>query len=64
MCSIDKDVGFHFLRHGSASFMHSLDIELIYIQKAGDWQSLCVLRYLSIGFAPKRKVEDLVSSSL
>ena len=64
MCGIEKDVGFHSLRRGSASFMHSLDLKLVSIQKAGDWQSLCVLKYLSVDFAQKRKVEDLVSSSL
>ena len=61
---ITKDVGFHSLRRGAASFMHSLDIELVSIQKAGDWQSLCVLDYLTVDFEQKRKVESLVSSSL
>ena len=61
---IKKDVGFHSLRRGAASYMHSLDIELVSIQKAGDWNSLCVLNYLTVDFAQKRKVENLVSSSL
>ena len=61
---INKDVGFHSLRRGAASFMHSLDIELVSIQKAGDWNSLCVLNYLTVDFAQKRKVESLVASSL
>ena len=55
---IFKDVGFHSLRRGSASFMHSLNIELVSIQKAGDWQSLCVLKYLTVDFSQKRKVEE------
>ena len=59
-----KDVGFHSLRRGSASYMHSLDIELVSIQKAGDWNSLCVLNYLTVDFSQKRKVESLVASSL
>ena len=61
---IHKNIGFHSLRRGAASYMHSLDIELISIQKAGDWQSLCVLSYLTVDFDQKRKVETLVSSSL
>ena len=61
---IDKDVGFHSLRRGAASYMHSLEIELVSIQKAGDWSSLCVLQYLTVDFNQKRKVERLVSSSL
>ena len=61
---IVKDIGFHSLRRGSASFMHSLHIELVSIQKAGDWQSLCVLDYLTVDFDQKRQVESLVSSSL
>ena len=63
-CGILKDIGFHSLRRGSASYMYSLDIGLASIQQAGDWQSMCVLRYLSIDFDQKRKIEDLVSSSL
>ena len=61
---ISKDVGFHSLRRGAASYMHSLDIELVSIQQAGDWSSLCVLKYLTVDFAQKRKVESLVASSL
>ena len=61
---IKKDVGFHSLCRGAASFMHSLDIELISIQKAGDWSSLCVLKYLTVDFDQKRKVKRLVSSLL
>ena len=61
---IDKDIGFHSLRRGAASFMHSLKIELVSIQKAGDWRSLCVLDYLTVDFEQKRKIESLVSSSL
>ena len=64
LAGIKKDVGFHSLRRGAASYMHSLDIELVSIQKAGDWGSLCVLDYLTVDFAQKRKVELLVSSSL
>ena len=61
---ISKNIGFHSLRRGAASNMNSLDIPLISIQKAGDWQSLCVLDYLSVDFDQKQKVERLVSSSL
>ena len=61
---LQKDIGFHSLRRGSATFMYTMDIPLIPIQKAGDWQSLCVLDYLSIDFDHKKKVESLVSSSL
>ena len=64
LAGLNKDIGFHSLRRGAASFMHSLDISLISIQKAGDWQSLCVLDYLSVDFSHKQKVENLVSSSL
>ena len=64
LSGIDKDVGFHSLRRGSASFMHSLDIDLVSIQKAGDWNSLCVLKYLTVDFAQKREVEKIVASSL
>ena len=63
-CDIRKDIGFHSLRRGAACHMHSLNIGLLSIQMAGDWQSLCVLKYLSEDFAQKRKIEDLVSSSL
>ena len=61
---IDKDVGFHSLRRGAATHMHSLKIDLISIQKAGDWSSLCVLKYLTVDFFRKLDVESLVSSSL
>ena len=61
---LEKDIGFHSLRRGSASYMHSLHIDLISIQKAGDWLSLCVLKYLSVDFEQKCKVEKLVASSL
>ena len=44
---ITKDVGFHSLRRGAATFMHLLHIDLISIQQAGDWLSLCVLKYLA-----------------
>ena len=61
---ISKDIGFHSLRRGSATYMHMLNIDLVSIQKAGDWLSLCVLKYLSVDFDQKRKVEKLVASSL
>ena len=64
MCNITKDIGFHSLRRGSTCYMHSLNIGLLSIQMAGDWQSLCVLKYLSEDFEQKRNIEDLVSSSL
>ena len=64
LAGVDKDVGFHSLRRGAASYMHSLNIELISIQKAGDWESMCVLDYLTVDFDQKRSVESLVSSSL
>ena len=64
MANLNKNVGFHSLRRGAASHMNNLDIPLISIQKAGDWQSLCVLDYLSVDFDQKQKVEEVVSSSL
>ena len=64
LAGLEKDIGFHSLRRGAASHMNNLNIPLISIQKAGDWQSLCVLDYLSIDFEQKQKVEELVSSSL
>ena len=59
-----KDIGFHSLRRGAASYMHTLNIPLVSIQKAGDWQSLSVLDYLSVDFDQKKKIECVVSSSL
>ena len=64
LAALNKDIGFHSLRRGAASFMHSLSIPLVSIQKAGDWQSLCVLHYLSIDFEQKKDIERVVSSSL
>ena len=61
---ITKDIGFHSLRRGSATYMHMLNVDLISIQKAGDWLSLSVLKYLSVDFEQKRKVEHLVAPSL
>ena len=61
---IVKDVGFHSLRRGAATHMHSLHIDLLSIQRAGDWSSLCVLKYLTVDFAKKLDVERIVSSSL
>ena len=61
---IDKDVGFHSLRRGAASYMHQLKIELVSIQRAGDWKTLCVLKYLTVDFKQRREVESKVSSSL
>ena len=57
LASLDKDIGFHSLRRGAASFMHSLHIPLVSIQKAGDWHSLCVLNYLSIDFDQKKEID-------
>ena len=63
--NIDKDVGLHSLRRGAATHMHNLGIDLISIQRAGDWASLCVLKYLyTFDFANKLEVEKRVSSSL
>ena len=62
--SIPKKVGFHSLRRGSATYMHKLQIPLTSIQSAGDWQSLCVLKYLTTDFTDKLNIEKLVSSSL
>ena len=64
LAKLDKDIGFHSLRRGAATYMHSLDIGLVSIQKAGDWQSLCVLDYLTIDFEDRKKVEFILSSSL
>ena len=61
---IAKKVGFHSLCRASATFMHKLNISLTSIQQAGDWQSLCVLKYLSCDFEDKLNIERLVSSSL
>ena len=44
--------------------MHSLNIELVSIQKAGDWSSLCVLKYLTVDFPQKCQVENRVASFL
>ena len=52
---IDKDVGFHSLRRGGATHMHEIGINLQDIRMAGDWQSMCVLIYLSS--SPDRKLE-------
>ena len=61
---IPKKVGFHSLRRGCASYMHRLRLPLVSIQQAGDWQSLCVLKYLSCDFYDKQQIEILLSSSL
>ena len=61
---LDKDIGFHSLRRGAATYMNSLRVDLLSIQRAGDWRSLCVLKYLSINFDQRREVESKVSSSL
>ena len=62
MAGIAKKVGFHSLR--SATFMHKLNIPLTAIQAAGDWQSLCVLKYLTTYFQDKKDIDLFVSSSL
>ena len=36
VCGMSKDIGFHSLRRGAASHMHSLNIGLLSIQMAGD----------------------------
>ena len=59
-----KDIGFHSLRRGAATYMHSLNFGLVSIQKAGDWRSLCVLDYLTIDYEERKRVESLLSSSL
>ena len=45
--NVDKKIGFHSLRRGSATYMDRIKIPLHHIQQSGDWQSLCVLNYLS-----------------
>lgn len=59
-----KDVALHSLHRGMATEMSNLGISLLDIQKAGDWQSLCVLRYLSSSLNRRLDIKKLVSNSL
>lgn len=64
MAGIHKDVGFHSLRRGAASHMHSIGVSLVDIKTAGDWQSMCVLRYLSVSSDRRKEMERKFASSL
>ena len=64
LAGIDKKVGFHSLRGGSATYMDSISIPLHHIQQSGDWQSLCVLNYLSSDLCQRRDIDSQVSRSL
>ena len=61
---VDKKVGFHSLRRGSAMYMDKIHIPLHHIQQSGDWQSRCVLNYLSSDLDQRRDIDTQVARSL
>ena len=60
----DKDIAFHSLRRGSATYMSSIGISLENIKSAGDWASLAVLVYLAAPLTHSINIDKLVANSL
>lgn len=61
---ITKDVGFHSLRRGAASYMYSLGLSIHDIKVEGDWQSLAVLLYLSTSMDRRIEIDKNISMAL
>lgn len=61
---ITKDVGFHSLRRGAASYMYSLGLSIHDIKVEGDWQSLAVLLYLSTSMDRRIEIDRSISMAL
>lgn len=62
--NIQKDIGFHSLRRGAASYMYSLGFSIHDIKVEGDWQSLAVLLYLSTAMDRRISIDKQISESL
>lgn len=59
----NKNMGLHSLRRGMATEMKNAGVDLLDIQHTGDWQSLCVLRYLSSSLERRLYIDKRVSST-
>lgn len=64
LAKIKKDVGFHSLRRGAASYMYALGLSIHDIKVEGDWQSLAVLLYLSSPMERRIDIDKIISASL
>lgn len=60
---ITKDIGFHSLRRGAATYMSMQGISLHDIKVEGDWQSLCVLLYLASPLEHRREIDGKLVDS-
>lgn len=60
---IKKDIGFHSLRRGAATYMSMQGVSLHDIKIEGDWQSLSVLLYLASPLDHRKKIDQLLVNS-
>ena len=60
---LDKDIGYHSLRRGAATHMHMLGVNLQDIKLAGDWQSMCVLLYLTTPMEHRQLIDLKIANS-
>lgn len=63
LARIKKDVGFHSLRRGAATYMSMQGISLHDIKLEGDWQSLCVLLYLASPLEHRMEIDKVLVDS-
>lgn len=54
---INKDIGFHSLRRGAATYMSIQGMSLHDIKVEGDWQSLSVLLYLASPLDQRKEID-------
>lgn len=57
ICKIDKDLGMHSLRRGTATLMSLAGMQLSDIKDRGDWHSTAVLQYLSYPIGRKINID-------
>lgn len=63
MAGIKKDIGFHSLRRGAATYMSMCGVSLHDIKIEGDWQSLCVLLYLASPMEHRKEIDKMLVNS-
>lgn len=63
LAGLKKDIGFHSLRRGAATYMSIQGMSLHDIKVEGDWQSLCVLLYLASPLDQRKKIDQALVDS-
>lgn len=60
---LKKDIGFHSLRRGAATYMSIQGMSLHDIKVEGDWQSLSVLLYLASPLEQRKRIDKALVDS-